>query len=76
MLERATIVKSFKYAASKETDPADLENIIEYLLRSITDQDTNVRKNALESINAIVHNQPLVVRNDLENLHKLAIQET
>jgi cullin-associated NEDD8-dissociated protein 1 len=35
-----------------------------------------VRKNALESINAIVHNQPQVVRADLEKLHKLTIQET
>jgi cullin-associated NEDD8-dissociated protein 1 len=35
-----------------------------------------VRRFALESINAIVHNQPQVVRNDLEKLHKLTIQET
>ena len=75
-LERATIVKSFKYSASKETDPADLENILEYLLRSVTDSDINVRRNALESVNAIVHNQPNVVRGDLEKLHQLAIQET
>jgi hypothetical protein len=34
-LERSTIVKSFKFAASKETDPMDLENSLEYLLKSI-----------------------------------------
>ena len=34
-LERATVTKSFKYAASKETDSADLENSIEVLLKSI-----------------------------------------
>jgi len=34
-LERSTIVKSFKYAASKETDAMDLENSLEYLLKLI-----------------------------------------
>ena len=70
-LERATIVKSFKYAGSKETDQNDLENALEYLLKLVGDSDLNVKRNALESINAIVHNQPSVVRSrsDLEILH-------
>jgi len=54
--ERSTIVKSFRYAASKETDSMDLENSLEYLLKMVTDHDINVRRNALESLNAIVHN--------------------
>lgn len=75
-LERATVVKAFKYAAAKETDPMDLENALEHLLKLVSDSDLNVKRNALESINAIVHNQPAVVRNDLDKLHKVTIAET
>lgn len=34
-LERATIVKSFKYAASKETEIFDLEQSVEHLLKLV-----------------------------------------
>jgi hypothetical protein len=64
-LERATIARSFKYAGAKDTDPMDLETALEFLLKLVGDQDLNVKRNALESINAIVHNQPTVVRGDV-----------
>ena len=75
-LERATIARSFKYAGAKDTDPMDLETALEFLLKLVGDQDLNVKRNALESINAIVHNQPTVVRGDVQLLHKMAISET
>jgi cullin-associated NEDD8-dissociated protein 1 len=75
-LERATIVKSFKYAGAKDTDAMDLESALEFLLKLVGDHDLNVKRNALESINAIVHNQPSVIRGDIELLHKMAISET
>jgi cullin-associated NEDD8-dissociated protein 1 len=75
-LERATIVKSFKFAGARDTDPMDLEQALEYLLKLVGDHDLNVKRNSLESINAIVHNQPQVVRGDVQLLHKMAISET
>ena len=57
-LERATIVKAFKYAGAKETEANDLEYFLEHLLRLVGDKDLNVKKYSLESINAFVHNQP------------------
>ena len=35
-----------------------------------------MKRNALESINAIVHNQPAVIKGEIELLHKMAISET
>jgi len=75
-LERSTVVKSFKYAASKETDTFDLEQCVEHLLKLVQDSDLIVKRYALESLNAIVHNQPVCVRNDIEKLHQVAIIET
>ncbi len=55
-LQRATIVKSFKYAASKDSDTFDLEQCVEHLLKLVQDNDLMVKRYALESLNAIVHN--------------------
>mmetsp|Transcript_36990 Transcript_36990/g.35707 ORF Transcript_36990/g.35707 Transcript_36990/m.35707 type:complete len:113 (-) Transcript_36990:63-401(-) len=54
--QKATIVKSLKYGASKETDHVNLEMILGDLINVIKDKDLNVKRNALESLNAIVHN--------------------
>lgn len=35
-----------------------------------------VKKNALESLNAIVHNQPNIIKSELERLEKVSISET
>jgi HEAT repeat protein len=75
-LVRSTIVKSFKYAASKETDSFDLEQCVENLLKLVQDSDLVVKRYALESLNAIVHNQSACVRNDIQQLHKVTINET
>lgn len=69
-------MKSFKYSGTKETDSMDLESFIEYIIKMITDNDLNVKKFALESINTIVHNQPQVIKNEVEILHKIALAET
>jgi len=75
-LERSTIVKSFKYAAAKDADAFDLEQCVEQLLKLVQDSDLAVKRNALEALNAIVHNQPSCVRNDINQLHKMAVMET
>lgn len=75
-LERATIVKSFKHAASKETDSRELEKAVEVLLDAVRSPDIQVKRHALESLNSIVHNQPQTVRSELERLHKSTIAET
>ncbi len=54
----------------------DLEMSLEQLLVLMQDKDLNVKRNALESINAIVHSQPSAVKNDLEKLHKFTFAET
>jgi cullin-associated NEDD8-dissociated protein 1 len=69
-------VKSFKYAAKKDTDAMDLELCVQDLIKLVQDKDLTVKKNALESLTAIIHSQPSVVRGDLEQLHKVTIFET
>jgi cullin-associated NEDD8-dissociated protein 1 len=73
---RATVVKSFKYAASKETDSMDLELSVEPLIKLVQDTDLQVKKNALESLTAIIHSQPQVVRGDVDKLQRVAFAET
>ena len=55
-VERATVVKSFKYGASKDTDPTALEMASIDLVNMITDKDLNVKKSAFEALNAVAHN--------------------
>lgn len=61
-LERATVVKSFKYAASKETDSMDLSLTVELIIKLVQDKDLFVKRYAMDSLTAIVHSQPAVVR--------------
>lgn len=65
-LERATITKSFKYGAAKETNQIDLEAFVEYLVKMIGDSDLNVRRFALDSLTAITHAHSGAVRKDAE----------
>jgi len=51
-----TIVKSFKYGGAKDTDAGQLSMVASDLIELISDKDLVVKKNALESLNAIVHN--------------------
>ena len=74
--ERATVAKSFKFGASKETDHDDLKMFVENLIRLIGDKDIVVRRYALESLTAITHVQPQVVKQDSENMQKSAILMT
>ena len=72
-LIRSTIVKSFKFAGHKDTDFALLEIASTQLVQLVTDNDLNVKRHALESLNAIVHNSKECVRQELEKIEKLAI---
>jgi cullin-associated NEDD8-dissociated protein 1 len=73
---RSTIVKSFKYAGAKETDSVSLEMCHHDLIKLVEDSDLSVKKNALEALNAIVHNQPSVVRSNVDKLQKVVVPET
>src|SRR5690606_8165339 len=75
-LIRATIVKSFKYGGAKDTDPMVLEFCVSDLINMVRDPDLTVKKNALEGLNAIVHNQPLILRNEIEKLQEVVLFET
>jgi hypothetical protein len=55
-LVRATIVKSFKYGGAKDTESLPLEMAASDLIKLVEDKDINVKKNALESLAAVVHN--------------------
>lgn len=55
-VQKATFVKSFKWGASKETNNSDLEIAVVDLVNLIPEKDLTVKKNALEALNAIVHN--------------------
>lgn len=61
-LIRSTIVKSFKYAGHRDTDFALLEIASTQLIQLVNDKDLNVKRHALESLNAIVHNNRESVR--------------
>jgi len=49
-------VKSFKYGGAKDTDPLELEMVGSDLIQMISDKDLNVKRHALEALNAIIHN--------------------
>jgi cullin-associated NEDD8-dissociated protein 1 len=69
-------VKSFKYGGAKETDPMVLELCVSDLISLVKDPDLVVKKNCLEGLNAIVHNQSGVIRQDIEKLQEVTIYET
>lgn len=75
-LERATVTKSFKYAVSKDTESLDLEGFTEFLAKMIGDTDIYVRRYALESLTAITHAKPEVVRVESATILKHAISKT
>lgn len=54
-LERATVTKSFKYGATKDTNQMDLQIFLEYLIKAVMDSDISVRRFALESLTAVTH---------------------
>ncbi len=54
----------------------DLELSVEPLIKLVQDTDLQVKKNALESLTAIIHSQPQVVRGDVDKLQRVAFAET
>lgn len=71
-LIRQTVTGSFKYGASKNTEPIALEMIIGDISKLISDKDVNVQKAALEAVMTITHNHSSVVAADLERLLQAA----
>lgn len=66
--ERSTVVKSFKFGGSKDTDPMQLEMVTSDLISLIADKDLSVKRHALEALNAVVHNQPNCVKGELDSI--------
>jgi hypothetical protein len=61
--ERATVAKSFKFGASKESPSIfEIEMSIEHLAGLARDADINVRRYSLESLTAITHTLPNVIK--------------
>lgn len=75
-LERATVTKSFKFGAAKETSALDLSFFIEHLVRAIGDADITVRRFALESLTAITHVHSETVKEDAPKMQAAALQMT
>lgn len=75
-LERATVTKSFKFGAARETNSVDLELFVEFLIRLVGDGDITVRRCALESLTAIAHTQPHCVKADAPQMQNSAITMT
>lgn len=73
---RSTIVRSFKYSANKATDQMQLELLMTEFNACLFDSDIQVRRNALESLNSIVHNVPGIIKNDLDQILKAVLDET
>jgi hypothetical protein len=71
-LERATVAKSFKFGASKETSSLDLQLSVEDLINLTKDSDINVRGNVFESLTAITHTSPNSVKGSVEIIQKQA----
>lgn len=67
-LERSTVVKSFKYAASKECDSQDIAIMVSSIIDLVRDQDLHVKKNSLEALIAIVHNHAQAIKADAQAL--------
>ncbi len=67
-LVRGTIVKSFKYSGSKETDTMHLEFVIGDIINLIKDKDLKVKKNALESLTCISHHHHGIIKSELNDL--------
>jgi hypothetical protein len=64
--ERATVAKSFKFGASKETSSMDLQMSVEDLIDLTKDSDINVRGNVFESLTAITHTSPNSVKPNVD----------
>lgn len=71
-LERATVAKSFKFGASKETSSLDLQQSVDDLIDLTKDSDINVRGNVFESLTAITHSSPISVKGKAEIIQKQA----
>ena len=70
--ERATVAKSFKFGASKETSSLDLQLSVEDLINLTKDSDINVRGNVFESLTAITHTSPNSVKQNVDVIQKQA----
>jgi hypothetical protein len=62
--ERATVAKSFKFGASKDSEVLDIQYSIAPLANLARDLDLNVRRYALESLTAITHTLPHAAKNN------------
>lgn len=57
-LTRATVTTSLKFATTRASDTEGINLILDEFLGTLSDQDINVKKSSLISLNALVHNLP------------------
>lgn len=75
-LTRSTVTTSFKFATTRSCDTAGMMLILDEFLETLSDQDINVKKNSLISLNALVHNLPGMLRSHVVNFINLVYNET
>ena len=74
--ERATVAKSFKFGASKDSEVLDIQYSIAPLANLARDLDLNVRRYALESLTAITHTLPHAAKNNAQIIQDAATAMT
>jgi cullin-associated NEDD8-dissociated protein 1 len=72
---RSTIAKSFKYAATRETDATALSSLLPDIIDLASDSEHQIRQFTLESLISIAHHLPELIKNDVETLFKIIYGE-
>eukprot|EP00360_Condylostoma_magnum_P000235 CAMPEP_0168315556 /NCGR_PEP_ID=MMETSP0210-20121227/11668_1 /TAXON_ID=40633 /ORGANISM="Condylostoma magnum, Strain COL2" /LENGTH=106 /DNA_ID=CAMNT_0008289449 /DNA_START=2842 /DNA_END=3162 /DNA_ORIENTATION=+ len=68
-LARSTVITSIKFAAaSKQSNPESIDNLIPSLLDCLKDSDINIKKNVLVSLTAVAHNHYALLKLYIEEL--------
>lgn len=75
-LTRATVSSALKFATTKNSDVEGISLILDEFLTTLSDQDINVKKCSLLSLNALVHNLPQLIRSHVVNFIGLVYNET
>jgi len=77
-LARSTVVTAMKFTISEQPQEIDplLKECIGDFLRTLEDEDLNVRRVALVAFNSAAHNKPSLVRNLLDQLLPQLYKET
>lgn len=75
---RSTVITAFKFTISDQPQPIDvlLKDCLRFFLQPITDQDLNVRRVSLTTLNSASHNKPRLIRDLLPDILPHLYNET